>query len=141
MVAGHRQTRNVQRRQLGEEPVKQGDCLSRRHGPVIDVTGQQHGLRPLLRRRSTHLFQYIPLIAEHGKTVDILSNMQVTQMKKFHPSPSFIGCKKPHPQSGGATLAQMLSGENHRQQLRLLASAIFRTVYTTVRGKDSVSSL
>lgn len=62
-------------------------------------------------------------------------------MKKFHPSPSFIGCKSPTRNRVGQTLAQMLSGENHRQQLRLLASAIFRTVYTTVRGKDSVSSL
>lgn len=62
-------------------------------------------------------------------------------MKKFHPSPSFIGCKSPTRNRVGRHWHRCYLGENHRQQLRLLASAIFRTVYTTVRGKDSVSSL
>ena len=44
VVARDGEHRQLPAGKLGEEPVQQADCLGRRHGFVVQVTGQQHGI-------------------------------------------------------------------------------------------------
>ena len=64
-------------RQFHKKTVQKPHRFLPRRRLVVDITRQQHAVRLLPVYDLQDLFQNIPLILQHGKLVDALSQMQV----------------------------------------------------------------
>ena len=84
VVAGHGQHRDMPRDKLGQEPVQQRAGGRRRHGGVVDVTGQHDRLDAVFVADGKHLLQNKALILQHIKPIDPLAKVQVSQVQKLH---------------------------------------------------------
>ena len=71
-------------RQAGNKAVKKRHGFRLGRGTLIDVPGNQHGIRLLSVGNFRDLLQNIFLVVQQGQIVHLLSQVQIGQMKEPH---------------------------------------------------------
>ena len=64
--------------------VEQGDRVGRRHRPVVDVTGDEHGIDAPRHRRLDQPRKKRALVLEHRFAVQRAAEMPVGGVQQFH---------------------------------------------------------
>ena len=77
----------AQRRERDEKVVEKLDGLGARHRLVVDVAGNDRGVRPLRPHYAEHGREYVFLVFEHGELADAFAEVKIGQMYEFHTRP------------------------------------------------------
>ena len=84
VVAADEEDLEVPPSQPDQKVVQQGHRLGGGHRLVVDVPGDEHGVRRLPIHDPEDLVENIPLVLQHGVLIDPLAQVQVGEMEQFH---------------------------------------------------------
>ncbi len=84
VVAADDEDLGVQPGEAHQEVVEQLHRLRRGDGFVIDVSGDQDGVRRFFTGNPQDFRQNVLLVLQHGEVLDPLPQVEVGQMKQFH---------------------------------------------------------